>query len=270
MHSTKFPRLLWSLFLSATLLTLGACDGERETRVARWPLSVFPAAEKKGKSIATLSKGERVDLLEPGENFTKVRLAGGTEGFVESKHLFVRAAVLVDRDNRLYVRPSASSGVSRHDRKLQPGVVFFVRERVQNEEGLWLSVQGGSRDTYFSGWLSADASYNESLAIVQEGFALEKAIRAKDLKALDELSAKPAPIGAAAAGALADLGGLPQDADENSEADEGRAGEDGDAGQPGDSSDSAQSTEAPEAAQTPESNESAVSPPASGDANPGE
>ncbi len=257
-------RLLWGVCLSATLLNLAACDGDRETRVARWPLSVFPAAEKKGKSIATLSKGERVDLLEPGETFSKVRLAGGTEGFVESKHLFVRAAVLVDRDSRLYVRPSASSGVSRHDKKLQPGVVFFVGERVQNEEGIWLSVQGGSRDTYFSGWLSAAASFNETLAIVQEGFALEKAIRAKDLTALDELSAQPAPIGAAAAVALADLGSLPEDEEASEGGDSESGANDESAGEDGDSSTSAEASDAPE------KNDPAASPQTGADANAGE
>ncbi|MCR9141743.1 MAG: hypothetical protein NXI24_05790 [bacterium] len=211
-----------------------ACEPGGETRVARWPLSVFPGAEKK-KALATLSQGERVELIAPGEVFSQIRMAGGQEGFVESKHLFVSAAVLTGADSRLYRRPSASSGEAASGKYLLPGAVFFIKQSEKNEEGDWLSVEGGRKGNFFRGWLKADASYSEDVDDVLDGLKLAEAIRKSDVDVLDELADRSGAIGAAAAAALVDIEGLDEedlegdlegDSGDESEADGGESDED--------------------------------------------
>ncbi|MEQ9366672.1 MAG: hypothetical protein RIF32_20705, partial [Leptospirales bacterium] len=187
-----------------------ACAPGGETRVARWPLSVFPGAEK-NTALATLSQGERVELIAPGEVFSQIRMVDGQEGFVETKHLFVSAAVLYDPEALLYRRPSASSGEAASGKYLKQGAVFFINEFEQNDEGAWMSVEGGRQGNFFRGWLKQDAAHSVDVDDVQDGLRLAEAIRRSDLETLEELSGLRGAIGSAAAAALVDLGGLDEE-----------------------------------------------------------
>lgn len=208
------PLALFALCLISFLVP--ACGPTGETRVARWPLSVFPAAEKK-KALATLNKGERIEMIAPGEVFSQVRMVDGQEGFVESKHLFQTASVLMDRDFRLHRRPSASSGEAASGKHLAPGVVIFVKEYEENEEGRWMAVEGGQKGTFFRGWLKEDVAHSSDLGTVQDGLRLDEAVRKEDVETLEELSGRSGAIGDAAAAALVDIEGVDEESEDSAE-----------------------------------------------------
>lgn len=217
MYNTTYGCRVTVLFVALLSLTyLPFCGPAGDTRIARWPLSVYVAADKQ-KRETSLGKGERVELVEAGEDLSQVRLADGKTGFVESKHLFLDAAVLLDRDVRLYRRPSASSGEAASGKNLTPGVVFFVESFEENGEGRWMSVEGGQNPKFFRGWLKADIAQDNDLASVQDGLRLEEAIRKKDTDVLEELSGQSGAIGSAAAAALVDIRGVDEESDSDSE-----------------------------------------------------
>lgn len=210
---------VFTVLLAGLASFAGGCEPGGESRVARWPLSVFPGAEKK-KAIATLSQGERVSLLAPGDAFSQIRMVDGQEGFVESKHLFLYAAVLSDPEALLYRRPSASSGEAASGKYLAPGVVFFVKERERNDESRWMSVEGGRKGNFFRGWLKEDISHSADVDTVQAGLRLSEAVRKQDLETLEELSARGDAIGPAAAAALVELEG-PREGEGDADGSEG-------------------------------------------------
>lgn len=203
-------RVLPLLLLAACFAT--ACD-KTEVRVARWNVNVTSDAEGKTR-LATVRKGERVELLQAGAERSQIRLADGATAYVESKYLFLESGVLAGAGARLYNRPSASSGEAPSQKNVRPAAVFFVKSRETNDEGEWLEVEGGQGAAYFRGWLKADAPAQSGVEIVALALRLEQAIQKKDETELEALAGESPPIGEAAAAALTEIRGPlePEDA----------------------------------------------------------
>ncbi len=94
--------------------------------------------------MATLEKGEDVDLLleetiqgKGGKSIaiSKVKLAGGAEGFVESRHLADRTIVFTE-ETPAFVRPTAGSKLHV---KIPRGTIAFV----VGEHADWVKVYAG-------------------------------------------------------------------------------------------------------------------------------
>lgn len=192
------------LLLLAACFTTG-CD-KADVRVARWNVNVTSDAEGKTR-LATVRKGERVELLQAGEERSQIRLADGATAYVESKYLFLESGVLAGAGARLYNRPSASSGEAPSQKNVRSAAVFFVKSRETNEEGEWLEVEGGQGAAYFRGWLKADAPAQSGVEIVALALRLEAAIQKKDEAELEALAGEAPPIGEAAAAALTEIRG---------------------------------------------------------------
>lgn len=209
------------VFVFCAMLALAACK-KGDMRVARWNLAA--SSDVAGSERAGfVSKGERVDLVRTEGARSLVRLADGKEVFVDSKNLYLDAGIFQSGGMSLYQRPSASSGAVASARNIAPGIVFFVKEREKNAEGEWLSIEGGSRNTYFAGWLiqKEGLPIDFDLASVSLGLRLETAIAKKDRAELESLAGESGAIGEAAAKALAELA----PAEEEGQDAEGAAGE---------------------------------------------
>jgi len=222
----RFSSLLLALALVSGSFLLVGCE-ESETRVARYRRAVYSdTARKKEHYVATVNQGERVELVRTeGENGEEslIRMAGGKEAWIESKHLMQDAGVLLEEDVTLFVRPSATSGEAASDKHLDQADVVYVIEREENPEGEWLHVEGGGRGDFFRGWLRADAPLSFELDVVAVALRLETAVDKQDRETLDELAGKSGAIGTRAAAALVEL-----EPEEGEEAEEGD-GQSGDA-----------------------------------------
>lgn len=199
------PRRIVVGLVLMSAVVLGACGESGTVRYMRSG-QLFKDADLKS-AVMWLSQGEKVVVAEAGEKATKVRLTDGKEGYVATKGLRDLVGVLNTDDVTLRLRPSASSGAAPSGKFMKTGTVFFVKEQEQNDEGLWFHVDGRN-GSYFAGWLKADVSYTDDLAMVRQGLELEKAVREKDMKKIDELAGESGPVGIAAAAALVDLGGV--------------------------------------------------------------
>lgn len=159
-----------------------------ETRVARYAVNVYDTMDTKKREhyVATLNKAEEVKLIsleehqgEKGENdeYAKIRLSDGKEGFVESKHIAKKAVVLI-QDLRLYNRPNITSGITTSSKNAKKGMVGFVTDDEYNN-GEWMEIKGGSwPDTYFNGWVKNDGSVSEDLKLIADAVLLEKTMDA--------------------------------------------------------------------------------------------
>ena len=195
---------VWIPLLVLSALFASHCGEAAETRVARVPLRVFETQDAK-KRLTSLSKGEKVELVEAGEKYSRVRLADGKEGWSENKYLAIYGAVVTSGDATLYRRPSSTSGQSSNNKNMILASVVFIEQQEENEEGKWLSIRGGHSGKWISGWIKEGQDYSTSLDLLGRAITLEEAIIKKDVEALEELSGAGAPIGEAAAGVLVEL-----------------------------------------------------------------
>lgn len=209
--------------LASSLLLLAACFAtacdKTDVRVARWNVNVTSDAEGKTR-LATVRKGERVELLQAGAERSQIRLADGATAYVETKYLFLESGVLAGAGARLYNRPSASSGEAPSQKNVRPAAVFFVKSREKNDEGEWLEVEGGQGAAYFRGWLKADAPAQSGVEVVALALRLEQAMQKKDEVELEALAGEAPPIGEAAAAALTEIRG-PLEPEDPAAVDEG-------------------------------------------------
>lgn len=188
------------LIISATLII--ACDNKQE-RVARWNVSIRNAPSKSAKVFTWLAKGEKVRLQKTEGKYSHIKLAGGKEGYLETSNLAIQAIVLTTDDVKLLRRPSESSGESTSAKNVKKAAVAFVTETLENEEGMWLKVIGGSTKhptyKYINGWIKQDYGYDSNNSLVRLGIDLEIAIKKKDLPALKKLANESEPISEMAA-----------------------------------------------------------------------
>jgi len=118
--------------------------------------------------MATLEKGEDVDLLSEETaqrkggrdvSISKIRLAGGSEGFIESRHLADRTIVFTE-DTPAFVRPTSGS---RLHVKIPRGTIAFVVAEHAN----WVKVYAGKIDGIWvtEQWVQGGYSADQQLLV---------------------------------------------------------------------------------------------------------
>jgi lipoprotein LenA len=172
-------------------------DGVLAKKYAKYRLAVKKEPELKNW-LATLEKGEDVDLLKEESvaqkkgaplNISRIKLAGGEEGFVESRHLADRTIVFTE-DTPAFIRPTMGS---RLHVKMPRGSIAFV----VGEQANWVKIFAGKvQNTYVSdqwvqGGYTSDPQllltariYESAIDLLASG---KKADRENGLKKLAEL-----------------------------------------------------------------------------------
>lgn len=167
-------------------------------KYAKYRVAVRKEAELK-TWIATLEKGEDVDLIQEIEvadkagkksTIAKVRLAEGTVGFLEARHLADKVIVFIE-ETPVFVRPTMGSRVHC---KVPKGTIAFV----VGEQANWVKVYAGKvgdvwlTEQWVQGGYSADQQIILSARIYEQALDLLASSKESDRKAgkqkLEELS----------------------------------------------------------------------------------
>lgn len=153
-------------------------------KYAKYRVAVKKEVELKNWA-ATLEKGEDVDLLNEQEvadksgkkiPIAKVRLADGTEGFVDSRHLADKVIVFIE-DTPAFTRPTMGSKIHC---KVPKGTIAFV----VGEQANWVKVYAGKiadvwlTEQWVQGGYSADQQILLSARMYES--ALEQLASAKE------------------------------------------------------------------------------------------
>lgn len=121
-------------------------DGALAKKYARYRVAVSREPELKNR-LATLEKGEDVDLLAEETvvtkkggrlNISRIKLAGGGEGFIESRHLADKTIIFIE-DTPAFVRPTVGSMLHV---KIPRGTIAFV----VGEQANWVKIYAGKVD----------------------------------------------------------------------------------------------------------------------------
>ncbi len=204
-----------SLFLSVlALFTLGnfSCKGRDATRYSLISTRLYSQAEGKERSKAYVRRGEKLLLLQGGQERSLIRLSDQQEGYIQNRWLAYKIVVIPDAANhKIYSRPTVTSRPHGNSAFLRPAVAFFVLEKAKNDEGEWYKISSRFRaldgsPKGLNGWLKKDESLIEELSTVQDALALDIAIakiapkiKNKDFSDLDRLMQRPGAVGRAAA-----------------------------------------------------------------------
>lgn len=153
-------------------------------KYAKYRVAVRKEVELKNW-VATLEKGEDVDLLNEQEVFdqsgkkitvAKVRLADGTEGFVDSGHLADKVIVFIE-DTPVFTRPTVASKIHC---KVPKGTMAFV----VGEQANWVKIYVGKiNDVWVTEqWVQGGYSSDEKILITARMYemALEQLASTKE------------------------------------------------------------------------------------------
>lgn len=175
----------------------GRADGFLAKKYAKYSVAVKKETGLK-TWLATLEKGEDVDLLKEETispkkgvrlNISRIKLAGGEEGYVESRHLADRTIVFTE-DTPAFIRPTMGS---RLHLKIPRGTIAFV----VGEQANWVKIFAGKiqntwvTDQWVQGGYTSDPQllltariYESALNLLTAG---KKGDRENGLKKLAEI-----------------------------------------------------------------------------------
>jgi hypothetical protein len=106
------------LALAVLLGTASVGHAESLYVIEQLVLGVMDAPDDAGQRIATVRSGERVELLERLDDEARVRLAGGTEGWVKAAYLSAELPLRVQLAERTRELDNAKTQLSQVEREL--------------------------------------------------------------------------------------------------------------------------------------------------------
>ncbi len=83
-----FKRIVFMVICVMCFSAVGFAETRYVTDLLKLPLRTGPSTEY--KILALVESGQQVEVVEPGESWSKVRLGNGKEGYVLNRYLVAR------------------------------------------------------------------------------------------------------------------------------------------------------------------------------------